>query len=547
MVTKMSTFKQFRSPQTVISRFVARRTMRSATLWAAVFGAYVASKSAGFAAAYPTAHDRVALAATFGSNIGFKAILGTPRNLDTVTGFTAWNCLIIITIVGSIWAFLLATKNFRGEEAAGRWELLLTSQTTARRAAANVLAGLGASLVVLYVVTAITFVLVGRIHTVDFSTGSALFFALASVCGAAMFMALGALASQLMPTRARAAGLTAAVFGICFLVRAAADTTTAHWLLNITPLGWIEQLQPLNGPQSLWLLPIASLVVVAGALTIWLAGRRDLGESIFADADTAKPHTALLRSPLAVALRLTRMANFGWLLGITVIAAFFGLLTKPAAQALNESASAANIISKLGHTSPDVGAAAFLGVIFLLIMTFIMAYAASSVGAMREDEAEGYLDNLLVRPVSRQRWLWGRIGLAAVVIVLASFLSGAVTYLAEAAQQGGISFHTLLLAGLNICAPALLVLGIGICALGLIPRLTTIIAYGIIAWSFLVEMVSSGLNLSHWVLDTSILYHMALAPGVDPTWGTNAVLAGLGLALCIIGAIAFNRRDLESE
>ena len=38
------TFKQFHSPGTAIGRFVARRTMRSAVLWAMGFGVFVASK-----------------------------------------------------------------------------------------------------------------------------------------------------------------------------------------------------------------------------------------------------------------------------------------------------------------------------------------------------------------------------------------------------------------------------------------------------------------------------------------------------------------------
>lgn len=177
----------------------------------------------------------------------------------------------------------------------------------------------------------------------------------------------------------------------------------------------------------------------------------------------------------------------------------------------------------------------------------IMAYAASAVGRMREDEAEGYLDNLLVRPVSRLRWLLGRVFLAVVVIVVAGLLTTLGTWAGEINQQTGVSFHTLLLAGINTLAPALLILGIGVFALGITPRLTTVIAYGVIAWTFLIEMVSSGLNLSHWVLDTSILYHVALAPAANPKWGSDAVLAGIGLALGVIGALVFNYRDLEPE
>ena len=62
---------------------------------------------------------------------------------------------------------------------------------------------------------------------VDFGAGDALFFALAVIAGPAMFMAFGAVASQLMPTRARAAGLSAAVLGVCALLHAGAASSGA--------------------------------------------------------------------------------------------------------------------------------------------------------------------------------------------------------------------------------------------------------------------------------------------------------------------------------
>src|SRR5581483_6991879 len=136
-----------RSPQTVIGRFVARRTLRSATVWGYVFGAYTASKTVGFDKAYPTTQSRIQLAHSFSNNVGLEALLGQPHRIETIAGYAAWNTLSVLTIVGSIWAFLLATKYFRGEEAAGRTELLESGQTSPRLAAINTLAGLTNSLV----------------------------------------------------------------------------------------------------------------------------------------------------------------------------------------------------------------------------------------------------------------------------------------------------------------------------------------------------------------------------------------------------------------
>jgi len=73
------------------------------------------------------------------------------------------------------------------------------------------------------------------------------------------------------------------------------------------------------------------------------------------------------------------------------------------------------------------------------------------------------------------------------------------------------------------------------------------VTYGLLAWSFLVEIIGGIVNASHWVLDTSVLHHMAAAPAVDPNWASGAVLIGLGLVGVTVGTAAFSRRDLVGE
>jgi ABC-2 type transport system permease protein len=539
--------KRFRSPQTVIGRFVAKRTYRSATLWALVFAGFMASKAISFVNAYPTEAARSKIAASFSNNVGVEVILGPIRHATTVGSLVSWNTLMVMIIIGSVWALLLATKVFRGEENAGRAELLLSGQTTARRAAVNILAGLSASLIVFYIVSALTFSLVGKAHGVGFDTKAAAFFALAVICGIYLFMMVGALASQLMPTRSRAASVSVAVFGICFILRAVGDITSAHWILDITPLGWIEKMQPLYSSQPIWLWPLVALIVILSCLTVYYAGRRDLGASMFADKDTAKAHTKLLNSVYTIAIRLTRAINLTWLLAIGVSTVIYGSLTHSFSQALGQSNKLEKIISKVDHQTHLATVLAFLGIIFFLQMIIMMCYAASSANAIRRDEAEGYVDNLLVRPVSRIQWLMGRISLILIVIMLAGFLVGGGTWLATIGQHSSLSFYTLIKAGANAIIPVLFILGAGIFTFGIHPRLTSLLAYGLIAWSFLIDMISSGIHLNNWILDTSILNHVVFAPAAAPDWSTNLIIIGIALVLGAIGVIGFNKRDLASE
>jgi ABC-2 type transport system permease protein len=535
-----------RSSRLVIARFVARRSRRGAVLWGLVFGIYVASKTIAYAT-LSTAH-RAKIAASFNNSAGLNVLLGRPNHINTVEGYTAWVCISVLMIIGSIWGFLLATRNLRGEEAAGRWEILLAGRSSAARATASVLAGMAASLTLLYIIAAVCFIAVGHYHKVDFGVQAALYLALAAIVGAAEFMAFGALASQLMPTRSRAAGLSAGFFGVCFLLKAVADATSAVWVMNITPLGWIEKMQPLVGSQPQWLIPVVGFIVVCVGLSIVLASRRDLGDSVFPDKDSATPRTGLLHSPLGLAIRMSRLSSISWLIGISLMALFYGFITKAAAQAFaNLSGKEEKVFAKITEASQQhTGAILYLGIVFLFIMVVMMAYAANAVGSMREDEAEGYLDNLLVRPISRVRWLFGRAAIIVVVIVLAGVLGTLATWIGIASQNVDVTFHTLLLAGLNTIAPALFTLGIGILALGLVPRFTTLIAYGVIAWSFLIQLLSSGTTFNHWLLDTSVLQHVPLAPAANPNWTAAAMLTALGLLAALIGAVVFRRRDLQT-
>jgi ABC-2 type transport system permease protein len=61
--------------------------------------------------------------------------------------------------------------------------------------------------------------------------------------------------------------------------------------------------------------------------------------------------------------------------------------------------------------------------------------AAGQVTATRAEEAEGRLDNLLVRPVSRWSWLAGRVALATAALVAAGLLAGLFAWAGAASQD----------------------------------------------------------------------------------------------------------------
>ena len=118
-------------------------------------------------------------------------------------------------------------------------------------------------------------------------------------------------------------------------------------------------------------------------------------------------------------------------------------------------------------------------------------------------------------------------------------------WIGAAATGAGLSFAALLAAGANAVPAAIFVLGIGTFVHGLAPRYAVVAAYGIVAWSFLVEIIGAGIGASHWLLDTSVLHHIARAPAAGVRWDSAAILISLGIAAAVAGAVAFTRRDLQ--
>ncbi len=529
-------------PGLVPAGLTARRAMRGALIWGAVFGLAAWVLVTQFGKEYPTAAARAMLVKTMGSSAGLQAIFGPSPQIGTVGGYMAAHAVGIFgVIIGAVWGLLAATRLLRGEEDAGRWERLLAGQTTRRRAAAGAVAGLGAGLLTLWVVTAAAYVAIGASPDARFAVSASLFAATATVAPAAVFLAVGALCSQLAATRRQAAALAATVFGAAYLIRVIAySSTTLHWLRWASPLGWVDGLRALTGSRPLLLIPIAVTAAAAAALTITLAGRRDLAASVLAAHDTAAPRTGLLNGPLGLACRLGRPAVAGWSAEFAAGGFTVGLAVKGTDQIWANQTG--GVFARLTGAT---GGAIYLGMIFLLFAALIAMAAAAQVTATREEEAEGRLDHLLARPVTRLSWLAARLTVSAAALAIAGAVAGLFTWLGATATGANLDVATLLAAGLNLVPAGILVLGIGTLVHGLAPRFAVAAAYGLVAWSFLLEIVGASLGLSHWLLDTSILHHIARAPAAPVQWDMAAILTAIGIAAALAGALAFARRDLK--
>src|SRR5580704_2101424 len=164
------------SSGTVIGRLTGRKAVRSGALWGYIFSLVVASSAFSYTSIYKTRSERDHLAAAFSSNKATAALFGPAPQLQTVAGFTVFKTFMTLMILGAVWGLLTSTRLLRGEEDAGRWELLLTGRTTISGAAAQALGALGAGAAALWAVTAVIIVVTGQDAKVDIAIGPSVYF-----------------------------------------------------------------------------------------------------------------------------------------------------------------------------------------------------------------------------------------------------------------------------------------------------------------------------------------------------------------------------------
>ncbi|HEX8763146.1 MAG TPA: hypothetical protein VF733_05315 [Candidatus Saccharimonadales bacterium] len=532
----------------VLYRFVLRRTFKGALLWGVIFAVSIAATAIGYNDLYPDLQRRTVLAATFSANTGVAALIGVPFHLELISGFTAWRTLGLLAPIGAIWGLLTAARMFRGEEETGRSEFFLAGQTTMRRAALQTVAALVTSLVLFTAVVTAGIWLGGRSKEIDFGLIDSLIFGATLASLAAVFMAIGFWMSQLAATRRQAAAMSGVAFALFFALRAIGSAVPdARWLLDITPFGWAGHVHPLTENNWPWIVLLLGFAAILTAMGLIVAGRRDMGASLIADRDSAPARTRLLHSAWSAALRLNRSTIIGWMLALAFGGLVFGNFAKPASSLLNGSDALQRFTGELSGVQQAQAAATFMSMGFLICSILLMVMVVALLHTLREDESEGYIDNFLVQPIRRWTLFAGRGTLIALSVLSAALAAGVTCTFASWLQQTGVGTAEIMRAALLAAAPALLLLGVGMALLGWLPRMMTGLLYGYIGWSFLMEMIGTLLNFNRFLLDTSILHHMALLPAAEPRWLTSGLVVTIGGVLGVIGVIRFNQRDIETD
>jgi ABC-2 type transport system permease protein len=330
-------------------------------------------------------------------------------------------------------------------------------------------------------------------------------------------------------------------------------TSGGRWLNWLTPFGWSEQIESFVTNDWRPLAPLLGVVAMLSIASVRASSRRDvrgvatlpLVGAWLARRLVRARRSRNLRGPLGLSWHLMRANAAAWLGGIAVIAALYGLVLKVVVHAIDQSTSTMNALERLGAVGG--GVTQFLAVTFLLLAVAISVFPTGVMNALSDEELSGRLALVLSTPVTRARFLAGRVAIATVAVVATALVSGVVVYLAGEATGLHLDCWSVLSPAINVIPVSLVTLAVGMLALTFVPRFAGLAVYVVVGWSFVAYMLGSLIRAFGGIDRSSIYHYLSLAPAIAPNWRLDWEMAVGALVVVAASIEIIRRRDLVSD
>ncbi|MEU7928387.1 hypothetical protein [Micromonospora sp. NPDC049107] len=479
-----------------------------------------------------------ALAALAG-NPAIRTLFGEPVGLDTVGGFTVWRTGTVLAVLLSVWGALVTTRVTRGEEEAGRWDLLLAGRLGRSALLARHLAVLTAAMILVGAALATALASVGTPvrGAVVHATGLAL--------AGAVAVAAAALAAQVFPARSAATGATLAFLGVGLLTRMVGD--------GVTVLGWLRWLPP-YGPLALVgpyrndrLAPLAVLGFTAIALTVGalaLMRRRDVREGLLSPASGRPARLRLLGSVTAFSVRRLLRSLAGWSTGVGGYFLLIGLLAESLTTFLADNPRFADLAAQAGFAGLHT-VRGYAATLFALLAIPVGAFTAVRLGAFAAAETSGRLTLLHAGPTTRVRLLGAEILTTTAGAAVLVTVAAVAAWLGSNLVGAGLPLPAALAGAWNVLPVVLLSLAAAVVTLGHTTQ--GVVAWGVVptAGGFLLTVVADSVDAPGWVRGLSPYTHLAAVPSTTPDWPAMAAVVAVAALALLVGLATYRRRDLR--
>ncbi|MFD7179229.1 ABC transporter permease [Streptomyces sp. NPDC059904] len=511
-------------------RLALRRDRVMIPVWVAVVLMMVLSMPGSLKSVYSTAAERADIAQSMATNSSMRALYG-PVFADSIGGLTAWRIGVYGGLFAAVMSLLVVVRHTRDEEESGRQELV-SSAMVGRRAPLT-----AALLAALVADATIALLVAGGLASQGGAGALALGLAIAAT--GMVFATMAAIVAQLTESARLAKGLTSAVLGLAFVLRAAGDSGTADGssvLTWLSPLGWLENTRAFADERWWVLLLFVAGVAAQGVAAYGLAGRRDIGMSFL--PSRPGPASGRLGTAGALAWRLQRGSVFGWSAGFLVAGIAFGGMTQGATDLVGDNRKTRDIIERMGGQSGVTDA--FLATMVGMLGMVAALYIVSSVLRLSGEETSQRAEPVLAAAVGRLRWAAGHLAIAfggAALIMVLGGLGLGIGY--------GKNFGPVLGACLTQLAAIWVIGGLAVLLFGVFPR-AAVAAWAVAGIALLIGWIGPAFELPQPVMNLSPFGHLPKLPGGEMEWTPVLTLLAIAAVLVAAGLTGLRRRDLSN-
>ena len=515
-------------------RFLLRRERFALPWWLLGAGLLVLIQSTQSQNLYDDAADLAKLRGTIGGNTAVVAMSGPTRLLDSIGGEVVFEISAFVAIVVALMSMFLVGRHTRGDEEAGRAELVRSARVgrNASLAAALTLAALANTVVGLLVLAAA----VGT----GLPAGGSLLFGAAIAAVGLTFAALTAVAAQVFENTRAVYGSVGLVLGAAYALRAAGDVGdgTLSWL---SPIGWGQRTFPYAGDRW-WplLLPLAATALLIAA-AVFLQERRDFGAGLVPSRPGRAGAAPSLRNAYALAWRLQRGALAGWVAGLALLGVAYGSIGNTMQQYIADNPEVAEFLPGGAADIVDAYLALTVGVSALIVA----AYGVTSTMRARAEETSGRAEPVLATATSRFAWLGGHLAVAlagSALALLAIGVGEGVAYGLTVSDAGQVP--RLVGVALTQLPAVWLVIAVAALAIGWWPRRAAVLAWAAVGYCAVVALFADSFDLPGWSQRASPFAHTPRVPLDDLRITPLLVMALVTAALLAAGRAGLRRRDV---
>jgi ABC-2 type transport system permease protein len=517
----------------VLVRFIARRDRVRILVWVGSIVALIALTAAGIKGLFPTqaSLDQAAAASHNASVVVFN---GPAQGLDTVGGEVAFQGGAMGMVVVALMSLFTVGRLTRGEEEAGRLELIRSLPL-----------GRHAPIAASWIIAATMSLAVGALGTLaliaqGLPTPGAVVFGTSFVLVGLLFAGVALLVAQTTENTRVVYGVTGALVGAAFVLRAIGDVGngTASWF---SPIGIAQKTRPWAG-ERWW--PFALLAIVIGLLLVAaraLAGRRDLGRGLIEPRPGRSDAAPSLGRPLGLAVRLQRGSLIGWGIAILITGIAYGSIAPSIDAFIGQNKELANMMaSTAGASLTD----SYLATAFQVMALLGCGFAIQATLRLRSEETAMHAETLLATPLARRRWAASHLTVAVVGSVLMLVVAGLATGLSYGLVGGDLTVVPRDASAALAYAPAVWVLnGLTVALVGFAPRAAAA-AWAVLALCFLIGFLGTVLHLPGWLVRSSPFERVPQLPAAHLSVSSPAVIMAVAVGLTMAGLAGLDRRDI---